>query len=722
MLPINPSQIPAIYAEALRLQNAGKTGEALQRYSVILGVRPDVPEVHFQLGRIFLTGARPAKAAEHLRIAAGLKPAESAIWSLYGEAVLADADDASARTFLTDAGGGKAPAGLIAKVREKLNPKKSRSTASIGKAPKEDLDRLATFLNAGRFSEAEALGAELCRRHPRVAILFDMLAAAQVQLGNTEAAEASFRKAIALDPNYAEARNNFGRFLMMAGRDDEAEREIRAATRLMPGLVLAHQNLAALLLHKQDNDEAIKSARKAISLNPRSVDTHRILGTLLVRKKDDAGAEEAFETVLRLGGGDAEIHSALGLAQMAQGKDDLAMQHFNRAIELAPEASLTHCRKGLLLQRNGDFAGAEVCLRHALKLDPRNGEYYRYLLTSKKLKADDPLIEQMQTIFDDPETSDTDRRHLGFALSKVMEDTKQHDRVFAYLKTANALIRKEFPYDIGLRRKEIDGIKALYGNVDFDAQAIPGCTDYAPIFVTGMPRSGTTLVEQIIASHSRVTGGGEIGYAAREAYRISVNEKTNQFLSWSQITPSDIAALGQRYAAHMQEQFPDAIQMSDKSIQTYSFMGLIKLAVPKSKMIVVRRDPRDNLLSIFKNVFLEGTHLYAYNLRDLGLYYRMFEELIEFWRERIPGWFYEIQYEDLVANPEVEARKLIEACGLEWEDQCLSFYENKRRVDTLSVFQVRQPIYSSSTKAWERYADELGEMFEALGMAGSNGA
>ena len=155
--------------------------------------------------------------------------------------------------------------------------------------------------------------------------------------------------------------------------------------------------------------------------------------------------------------------------------------------------------------------------------------------------------------------------------------------------------------------------------------------------------------------------------------------------------------------------------LSDKSIQTYLVMGLVWCTLPKAKIVVVRRDPRDNLLSVYKNVFPTGGHLYSYDLDDLGQYYRMFVEMIEFWRDMNPGGFHEIWYEDLIANPEEETRKLIAASGLEWEDACLNFHENKRKVNTLSVYQVRQPIYKSSVKAWQRYEKELQPLFDSLG-------
>jgi hypothetical protein len=319
----------------------------------------------------------------------------------------------------------------------------------------------------------------------------------------------------------------------------------------------------------------------------------------------------------------------------------------------------------------------------------------------------------MKTRYADKGLDETDRMNLGFALSKAMDDCKEYDQVFPYLNTANGLMRKAHPYDVNTRAIEIEKIKEAFRNIDFAAYDGVGDDSFAPIFVTGMPRSGTTLVEQILASHSTVTGAGEIGEFSREAYRL-IGTPKGPFNAVTNIDNEALKQLGEHYTEYMRALFPDADRITDKSIQTYTFMGLVKIALPRAHVVVVRRDPRDNLLSIYKNVFLEGTHGYAYNLRDLGTYYKLFEDMIAFWRKTLPGYFHEIHYDALTANPEEESRKLLAACGLKWEDACLNSHQTKRRVDTLSVYQVRQPIYRSSVKAWQRYEDDLGDLFDAL--------
>jgi hypothetical protein len=305
---------------------------------------------------------------------------------------------------------------------------------------------------------------------------------------------------------------------------------------------------------------------------------------------------------------------------------------------------------------------------------------------------------------------------MGFAIAKALEDTKDYADVFDYLTQANDLVHAEGGFSVQSRFKEVEKTQKALAGFDWKGWNAEGASDYAPIFVTGMPRSGTTLIEQIISSHSTVTGAGEVGEGSKAAQNLLIRDLSLRNIDT--IPREEILQLGYDYQDMMQARFPDAGIVTDKSIQTYMYIGLMKLALPRAKFVVVRRDPRDNLLSMFKNMFPAGTHLYAYSQTDLANYYTTYVDMIDFWRKEVPDWFYEVQYEKLVSDPEVETRKLIEACGLEWEDACLNFHENKRKVETLSVFQVRQPISKGSVKAWQRYEKELEPMLEVLRKAG----
>jgi hypothetical protein len=301
---------------------------------------------------------------------------------------------------------------------------------------------------------------------------------------------------------------------------------------------------------------------------------------------------------------------------------------------------------------------------------------------------------------------------LQFALAKAMADTGRHDRVFRYLDPANAAMRAAFPYDVAQRRAEVDGLIAAFEGADFAPVADPDDTA-RPIFVTGLPRSGTTLVEQILASHSDVTGGGEMRFVLEEAYRL-LGDPGRGFARLADLADSAVADFGRAYLDLLDRAVPGGGSVTDKSIQTHLVIGLVAKALPGARIVVVRRDPRDLGLSIYRNVFAPRTHLYAYDQADIAAYIATFEKMMAFWRARLPDRFAEIRYEDLVAEPEPQTRALIAAAGLDWQDDCLAFHQTERQVATLSIQQVRQPIHGGSAGGWRRYESDLAPMIAAL--------
>ncbi|MFV0336000.1 MAG: tetratricopeptide repeat-containing sulfotransferase family protein [Tropicimonas sp.] len=394
------------------------------------------------------------------------------------------------------------------------------------------------------------------------------------------------------------------------------------------------------------------------------------------------------------------------------GEDGEALEINEAMIAAFPGDAGLRIDRGFHLQRRGDFEAAERELWQAMKLDPARGEPYRMLARNRKLKAGDPLIARMQKALKNSGLKPGAREEIQFAMAKAMEDTGQHDRVFGYLTPANAAMKQRYGYDVASRRKEVDGLIAAFRGHDFTAPPT-GEGAFAPIFVTGLPRSGTTLVERILASHSRVTAGGEMPFAVRSAYSV-IGDSQRGFRPMADITAADLALIGERYEQAVRKAVSFDRIVTDKAIQAHLVMGLLRQAIPGARFIVVRRDPRDCLYSIYKNMFAPGKHRYAYDLEDLAAYYASFLKILDFWREVMPGGFHEVHYEDLVADPEPQSRALIAAAGLDWEDACLQSHKSGGAVKTLSMQQVRQPIYRSSAQAWRRYEAELQPLVAAL--------
>jgi Tfp pilus assembly protein PilF len=467
-------------------------------------------------------------------------------------------------------------------------------------------------------------------------------------------------------------------------------------------------------LAKGDTAKARALIGAVLARWPNSVDAQAGLGMVARAEGDPVAALKAFERALKLKPGIPQLIAfrAQTLAELGRIRD--AAADYDRLIAALPREVKPRADKAHMLQQAGDFDAAEREFRAALDLAPDDGELYRVFLRSKKLKAGDPLIAAMERAWAKSTLSDRSRVHLGFALAKAMEDSGQTPRVFTYLRPANEGMRRIFPFDIAERERQFDALLDAFRGYDFTRHRPTPPGEFAPIFVTGLPRSGTTLIEQIVSAHPEVTGGGEMAILFRQATDLMARD-AGGYRPVAALTPAEIGELAEGYEARVRKVLDFRHRFTDKSIQTDMVAGLVRMAMPGARMILVHRDPRDTLLSIYKNVFMPGRHLYAYDLRDLVRYYRIHLKFVDFWRETLPDAFHEVHYEAVVADPGPEVRKLLQAVELPWDDACLNFTENRRQVRTLSAHQVRQPLYASSIGVWRQFEGELSEMLDELG-------
>ncbi len=458
--------------------------------------------------------------------------------------------------------------------------------------------------------------------------------------------------------------------------------------------------------------EAEEGYRAVAAVAPTLAEPKYQLGRIATARGDAEAALAHYESALRIKPEEPALLSARAEALGALGRSDLALAAYDTLIKSNPKQVKPRADKALLLQRLGRFEAAETELRGALKRSPRDGELYRMLTATHKTRKGELLLRQMLNAHADSAVQGISRMQLQFALAKAMVDTGAHDRVFRYLDPANAAMRAAQPYDIAARQAEVSGLMQAFDGADLtpNAEAPPGPT---PIFITGLPRSGTTLVEQILASHPAVTGAGERRFVLEEAY-AAMGDPGRGFTPLDALSPDALGGFARRYLDALAAAVPEAPVVTDKSIQSHLVLGLIAKALPQARLIVVRRDPRDIGLSIYRNLFAPGTHLYAYDQADIAAYIASFERMIAFWREAMPGRFTEVSYEDLVADPEPQSRRLVAAAGLDWDDGCLTFHETDRQVATLSVQQVRQPIHAGSKGGWRRYEADLGPMLAAF--------
>jgi tetratricopeptide (TPR) repeat protein len=445
-----------------------------------------------------------------------------------------------------------------------------------------------------------------------------------------------------------------------AGRLGEAERLYRRVLQADPGHVAALGNLGAIFQQVGKLDEAVACYRQVIRQTPEMAEMHRNLGAILKRRGQSREAVASLKRALVLRPNYAEALNDLGSALHDLGYLEEGRQRLERAVALAGG----------------------------------NAEFHYALSVTKRFTAADPQLRALETL---RPASVQQELYLRFSLGKAYEDIGEHARSFDHYLAGNALRRRLGGYDEAATLSMFERIQAA-----FPARIAPVGDATGPIFIVGMPRSGSSLIEQILASHPQVEGIGETDLfdravattAGRDAFPDSVDRLSSKTLR----------RLGETYLAGLKAKAPRAERIVDKMPENSLFCGLIAMVLPHARILYSRRDPVDTCLSCFSKLF-DG-YPYAYDLGELGRYHRAHDRLMEHWRRVLPGMLLEVSYEDLVADLEGQTRRMLDFCGLDWDQACLDFHTTQRSVRTASATEVRRPIYASSVGRW-RPEDEL---------------
>ena len=433
------------------------------------------------------------------------------------------------------------------------------------------------------------------------------------------------------------------------------------------------------------------------------------------RGMDIAG--KLAKRALALAPGNPDIINLQGRAAFENQDLHGALEHFRRAVELNPDLADAFNNMGNVLKELGRLKDAQQAYAQSLAIDPdATGVYVNYA-DSVKFRPDDPHLATMQNMRNGAGTlSDTDRIHLDFSLAKAFADTGDKPRSFQHLLSGNALKRAQILYDESATLGYFERIEKTFTKSLLQDKQSLGAGDPAdtPIFIVGMPRSGTTLVEQVLASHPRVFGAGELRFL-HEAVNSSHNPGLTHYPELAQdLDAPTLRKIASRYVGQLRNLAPEALHVTDKMPSNFYFLGLVHLAMPHAKIIHVVRDPVDTCLSCFSKLFTEEQD-YSYDLAELGRYYRGYEKLMRHWRTVLPqDRMLEVRYEDVVDDLERQARRMISHCGLEWDDNCLAFHKTDRPIRTASAVQVRQPIYRDAVGRAGFYEEWIAPLRAAL--------
>jgi tetratricopeptide (TPR) repeat protein len=643
-----------------------------------------------------------------------------------------------------------------AKIRQRQSDSRVDATTVAGLVITELWAAGVQHHRAGRLAEAEACYRRMLTAQPNNADAFTNLGVALKGLGRLDEAVAAYRQAIAINPDCAEAHSNLGNALRDRGELDEAVTAYREAVRVKPDYAEAHSNLGNALRDQGELDEAVRAYREAVHVKPDFAEAHSNLGNVLTELGKLDEAVGACRQAVGINSNYAEFHSNLGNALNCQGKHDEAITAYREAIRVKADYAEAHSNLGNALRDRGEldeavgacrqaigikpnYAGAHFNLGNALRdlgrfeeahsaykkaidLAPRSPLFYFNLVTMKQIAPGDPELLAMEKLASDPKlVSINDRIYLHFALGKAYGDLKDHERSFQHLLEGNALQRQQLSYSDSTERILSERIREAFTPALMRDKRGLGEPSRTPVFIVGMPRSGTTLIEQVLASHPKVFGGGErVEFAEAAASLRGPESAATEFPEVvTGLDGQQLREFGARYVTAVQRLAPNAERITDKMPGNYRRVGLINLALPNARVIHARRDPLDTCLSCFSNLFARDHHPYCYDLTELGHVYRNYEALMAHWRRVLPPEvLLDVQYEEVVADLEGQARRIMAHCGLEWDDRCLSFHQTKRPVQTLSTIAVRQPIYQSSVGRWRAHEQQLGPLIEALRAGG----
>lgn len=567
------------------------------------------------------------------------------------------------------------------------------------------------------FERAEACQKKALELNPSLTQALNNLGSIRRDLKDKEGAIAYYRQALAIAPDYLEAMNNLGAVLTELERPEEAVTELLKVIRARPRYADAHCNIGCAFLMLEEFDKALAAFNRTLALSPDHPGA--LMGLARVHKEQDRleEARTAAARALALSPDKAEVHSLSGDIYTKMGLYEQAEAAYRNARALDEKLLGTHLGMGQLQMELGRLDDAQASFQTAMEIDPKEIAPHVFMAQVKKIKPGDPSLARLEAEAEHLDTlRGTKAVSLHFALGKAYDDLKQYDQAFPHFMAGCRLKRARIQYSADNHDSACHNIREFFSKETIEQLRGGGDPSAVPIFVLGMPRSGTTLVETIIASHPDVFGAGELHDLLAIANQPKEGVKTEGFpLSMRGITKDDLTRAGARYVAGVRERSATARHITDKMPANFLAVGLIHLMLPNAKIIHIKRNAADICLSGFTKLF-NNSQYHTYDLTEMGRYYVNYARLMEHWRQVLPeDAFLEVQYEELVAGPEAQTRRLIEYCGLEWNDACLQSHKTERSVKTASVTQVRQPVYTTSVERWRRYEKHLQPLFEALG-------
>jgi tetratricopeptide (TPR) repeat protein len=717
---------------ALALHQRGALDDAARAYQGVLADEPEQADALHLLGLVAHQRGDSARAVGLIHRAVALRPGAAAYHANLAEAYRALGQ-------LERAAG-------CCRTALRLDPRQAEAANTLG----------LVLLQQGQTQSAVGAFETALDLNPEFALACNNLANAWRLLGGADRAVAHFRRALAIDPDLGEAHANLGQLLTEHGEIDEALGHCREAVRLRPGAAEAHNNLGnvlrargelaearacyvaalrlnpgAAMTHRNMGQvlqeegqlaEAVVWYRQSLELDPRAARTHGFLAGVLLEQEDFAGAADHYEQAVRLEPGAADFRNGLGWVRHEQGHFPAALEHYRAALRLKPDLPAAQVNLAFALEELGQFPEAERVFREVIARHPRHAAAHAQLAGLLRGRLPEADLDALRGLLADPDLADGERMNLHFALAHVLDARGRCEEAAEHLRPANALAltiqrRRGWQYDPDQHNRLVNNLLAAFTPEFFARTAGWGIDTERPVFIVGLPRSGTTLTEQILAGHSCVFGAGELRLA-RDAFLTLAGPSPAEpdgLASLAGLEPESVRGVAGRHLDELRALDVRAGHIVDKMPDNYLYLGLLAVLFPRAKFIHCRRDLRDVAASCWLTNF---RHIrWANDADHIATRFHEYERLMGHWRHVLPARVLEVDYEETVADLEGVARRLVGWCGLDWEPACLAFHEGKRPIRTASITQVRQPLYQRSVGRWKHYERALGNLFDRLSTA-----
>lgn len=680
-------------AIARQLYTYARYKEAVEVCRQFIAAKPDVPDVHSILG-VSLNALGNAKdAIASLKRAVKLAPKVGTYRSNLGEIYRQNGNLADAIVALMEA--------------IEIEPDNAQAHNNLG---------IVRF-EGKNYAEAAEAYRKAIELNPAFPEAHNNLGNALRRMGKIEDAIDSYQNALALREQYPEAYSNLGTMLRELGKDEQAEHALRKAIAQNPAYAEPRINLAGLYFQQKKDVDALRELGEALKLAPKDVRALVLTARAQMRRLNFTSAERACRLALAQDPDHAEALTVLGSILHELDRYDEAVAVLAKADEIAPRNPETMSFYGVALKSVGRLDDARDKIIKGVELNPNMIAAYANLNDLVDYSKEKELYERLQTAM----SSDLARHPevmlpLHYAYAKALDDNGEHEKALEHYIAGGKLKRTMLNYDEKETLKFFDDIKAQFPASIFENRPYEGNRTDRFLFIIGMPRSGSTLVEQILASNDAVHGAGEVKYfnnaLARLRDRLPSLSRYPEMVK--ELKPAHYKMVGDAYEEAMFRNAGDARIVTDKLLTNYFYVGLLHLIFPNAKFINTRRDPIDSSLSAFTKLFKDDMP-HSYDMGELGRYYRQYDALMKHWEAVLPpGVLKVVEYENVVADTEQEARGIIEFLGLDWDDKMLEFYKSSRPVKTASVAQVRKPIYKTAVKRWKKYGKGLQPLIDAI--------